>query len=135
MPWWLAGLSMVATTFSSDTPYPGWAALVPVFATVLLLISGDAATVRQVAEIVETIRRVTDNSAAAAIGLAVAVLCVAFIATAAQADGKAKAQVCTACHGADVLRPLAMGCFDCHAAQDVHKAQLGAQCGAGFVRG
>lgn len=33
--------------------------------------------------------------------LAVAALCVAFIATAAQADGKAKAQVCTACHGAD----------------------------------
>jgi len=33
--------------------------------------------------------------------LAVAVLCVAFAATAAQADGKAKAMVCTACHGAD----------------------------------
>lgn len=33
--------------------------------------------------------------------LAVATLCVAFIATAAHADGKAKAMVCTACHGAD----------------------------------
>ena len=33
--------------------------------------------------------------------LAVAALCVAFAATAAQADGKAKAMVCTACHGAD----------------------------------
>ena len=32
--------------------------------------------------------------------LAVAALCVAFAAT-AQADGKAKAMVCTACHGAD----------------------------------
>ncbi len=33
--------------------------------------------------------------------LAVAVLCVAFAATGVQADGKAKAMVCTACHGAD----------------------------------
>jgi cytochrome c553 len=33
--------------------------------------------------------------------LAAAALCVAFAATAAQADGKAKAMVCTACHGAD----------------------------------
>ena len=32
--------------------------------------------------------------------LAVAALCVAFVA-AAQADGKAKAMVCTACHGPD----------------------------------
>ena len=33
--------------------------------------------------------------------LAVAALCVTFVATAAQADGKAQAMVCTACHGAD----------------------------------
>ena len=33
--------------------------------------------------------------------LAVAALCVAFAATLVQADGKAKAMVCTACHGAD----------------------------------
>jgi cytochrome c553 len=33
--------------------------------------------------------------------LAVAALCVAFAAAAAQADGKAKAMVCTACHGPD----------------------------------
>ena len=33
--------------------------------------------------------------------LAMAALCVAFVAAAAQADGKAKAIVCTACHGAD----------------------------------
>ncbi len=33
--------------------------------------------------------------------LAVAALCVAFVTAAAQADGKAKAMVCTACHGAD----------------------------------
>ena len=33
--------------------------------------------------------------------LAVAALCVAFVAAAAQADGKTKAMVCTACHGAD----------------------------------
>jgi len=33
--------------------------------------------------------------------LAVAALCVAFVAASAQADGKAKAMVCTACHGPD----------------------------------
>ena len=33
--------------------------------------------------------------------LVVAALCVAFVAATAQADGKAKAQVCAACHGAD----------------------------------
>ena len=33
--------------------------------------------------------------------LAVAVLCVAFVTAAAHADGKARAMICTACHGAD----------------------------------
>jgi len=33
--------------------------------------------------------------------LAVAALCVAFVAASAEADGKAKAMVCTACHGPD----------------------------------
>ena len=36
---------------------------------------------------------------------------------------------CAACHGGEVLRPLARACFDCHKGQDVHKSQLGRECG------
>ena len=37
---------------------------------------------------------------------------------------------CQACHGASVLIKISKLCVDCHSGQDVHKAQLGAQCGA-----
>jgi Cytochrome c7 and related cytochrome c len=36
--------------------------------------------------------------------------------------------ICSDCHGANVSKKISMACFDCHAAQDVHKAQLGAVC-------
>jgi hypothetical protein len=42
------------------------------------------------------------------------------------AHGKAQ---CRDCHGGDVLARISMACFDCHAAQDVHKVQLGRSCG------
>lgn len=43
------------------------------------------------------------------------------------AHGKA---TCQACHGASVLTQISTACFDCHAKQDIHKAQLGTDCGA-----
>jgi hypothetical protein len=36
---------------------------------------------------------------------------------------------CRACHGNDIVRPLASGCSDCHADEDAHRGQLGAACG------
>lgn len=38
--------------------------------------------------------------------------------------------ICSDCHGQDVRAKISMACFDCHRAQDVHKAQLGADCGS-----
>lgn len=35
---------------------------------------------------------------------------------------------CSACHGADTRAKISMACFDCHQAQDVHKAKLGNHC-------
>ena len=35
---------------------------------------------------------------------------------------------CEACHGLSVVSKISMACFDCHAKQDVHKAQLGSNC-------
>ncbi len=35
---------------------------------------------------------------------------------------------CSACHGDELLRPLATACFDCHKAQDVHHGSLGSDC-------
>ena len=40
---------------------------------------------------------------------------------------------CTSCHGSEVLAKIETSCFSCHQAQDVHKAQLGSQCGACHV--
>ena len=36
---------------------------------------------------------------------------------------------CSSCHGETVLVKIDTSCFSCHAKQDVHKAQLGQQCG------
>lgn len=36
---------------------------------------------------------------------------------------------CTSCHGDSVLAKIETSCFSCHQPQDVHKAQLGPQCG------
>jgi Cytochrome c7 and related cytochrome c len=36
---------------------------------------------------------------------------------------------CGDCHGGNVRQKISMACFDCHKSQDVHKAQLGSQCG------
>jgi hypothetical protein len=37
--------------------------------------------------------------------------------------------ICSDCHGNDTHAKLSMACIDCHRNQDVHKAQLGSQCG------
>lgn len=44
--------------------------------------------------------------------------------------GAHAAAKCQACHGSSVRNRLPTACFDCHAKQDVHKGQLGKQCGS-----
>ncbi len=43
--------------------------------------------------------------------------------------GRHAKATCQACHGSSVLTMLPVACGDCHAKQDVHKAQLGNKCG------
>jgi hypothetical protein len=38
--------------------------------------------------------------------------------------------ICSDCHGQDVRAKISMACFDCHRAQDVHKTELGRDCGS-----